>query len=501
MLLPALGLLLCLAIDTHAYTMRSVYRPDRGYSSSGKAQHITGDFFGFEEGGSFQFAMDCDGPAGPLSVVAVTQSQESDLEDNMEKPCSSILQFSVVFDLRNYTVDGYDPSRPQFRLKADFGGPGRQRFYKFFVRECPPIADSVLRAPRAKCDVMTMTLNPHGEHLSRDETSIPTIYEAFVYMWAAALVLWAINWAVFRKISNRLHRLIALPPLLKLVTLCFELKKYQSLSSDGSVPDNIDVVRRLFVIGENSSMFAVLILIAHGWCIIEYHLETETKVAAIVMSTVFFLSSILTDWVHGYFLGITIIVVIVIAVSVLKHSARNIAFLRERREMITTAAGNENPQRLLASIVPLMGKRHLLAASRVTFSFYAFLWAVLGVLSTFLDENKWVEVVLFEGLEACLYLRVLWLFRLSWSHRRIVLDQERSQRKKVQRSIKVLEVACAATPVAICVPLTQDEFMHYVEHEARQIKEERERRARATSNPPPPPASPPQQPRVAEAAV
>jgi len=53
----------------------------------------------------------------------------------------------------------------------------------------------------------------------------------------------------------------------------------------------------------------------------------------------------------------------------------------------------------------------MMQSSRRAFVLYAFLWAIIGVTNTFLNQYDWIEVLTFEALELLLYTYLLITFR------------------------------------------------------------------------------------------
>lgn len=60
---------------------------------------------------------------------------------------------------------------------------------------------------------------------------------------------------------------------------------------------------------------------------------------------------------------------------------------------------------------PLPYPSLILQGSRVLFILYALVWCILGITSSFMEENQWVSTLVFEILEGANYLLVLYLFR------------------------------------------------------------------------------------------
>lgn len=123
-----------------------------------------------------------------------------------------------------------------------------------------------------------MTLNPGGEHLSSDEIKIPGIYYTLMFVWTAVLGLWLLNWLRWHRFSNRLHDVLIIPPLLKLIELVLQWRRWSLLSRDGEATSSVENAYHTVDNLENAFFFAMYMVLAQGWCIIRPRIDRENKI-------------------------------------------------------------------------------------------------------------------------------------------------------------------------------------------------------------------------------
>eukprot|EP00051_Salpingoeca_urceolata_P028543 m.487391 g.487391 ORF g.487391 m.487391 type:complete len:500 (-) comp24983_c0_seq1:147-1646(-) len=426
----AVLVLLVLAVCTPRIAQGYVFDKTIARMPPGPKQHLgrlvnlAGRSFGFQKGGSITLRLDCDYTPGQLGLVLMSVEQYSEYRDDYDTPCNGVpLKFQ-----RNLTL----PANNSLSVTAIAGADFKPAFYEFLLRECDPFPPTNKSHPR--CEAVLTVINPGGEHLSSDEIQIPGIYRVFLTLWATVVLLWFVNWFQWHQYSNHLHKVLTMGPILKLVVIALEMQRWERRSSEGTEDRQLADFRYVLTAFENAYLFALMILIAFGWCIIRFHLDQEAVLNLCIGPTVFFLSSILIHFVHEYFIGFTTIAVLLMVVFILRHSSCNMVFLLARlSEIRAYERRHPNPDGTSLSL-PISWKWKLIKQSRSVFVMYAMLWALLTIVSTFLGEHSWIETLVFEIIEAVVYLAVLFFFRLR-NFAAFVPAQQRQRRPRRRRRV------------------------------------------------------------------
>eukprot|EP00730_Choanoeca_flexa_P002652 TRINITY_DN11120_c0_g1_i3.p1 TRINITY_DN11120_c0_g1~~TRINITY_DN11120_c0_g1_i3.p1 ORF type:complete len:511 (+),score=101.67 TRINITY_DN11120_c0_g1_i3:244-1776(+) len=450
-------------IDTNTYT------PVRLDTFSGAAHSITGErYFGFKRGGFIDFDMNCTGETGRLLLVAMTRRQRNDVLERPATVCNAAGTVAVAYNLEEQQYISTTNTGVRYQVKSEYGTGNRSDFYTFYLVECPPSAP--VRSPPGRCGLRLVTLNPNGEHLSRDEIPLPDVYTFFILCWGSVLLAYILNGIWYWQYSNHLHKTLVLPALVGLILSLMDQAHWAVLSEDGVAKDSISDARNVFRILETTIFFAVTMALSDGWGIVHPEMDSGTLASVIGMPLCFFSISALTTFVHRYFLGLAIIMVVLIVVFVVRHSAGNLLFLHHRYHDIALVHRAENHGGLDMDhfAAPIIRKLEILSVLRTAFIFYCVTWAIVGIAASFMDDRTWIVELMFEIL-LFLYFCVLYgVLRLRDFDPFYEAERQRQRAENNEDDIEVELLADKQDkPFALLVPLSKDLFREFIKLQRR----------------------------------
>eukprot|EP00045_Choanoeca_perplexa_P008534 m.79787 g.79787 ORF g.79787 m.79787 type:complete len:501 (+) comp14527_c0_seq2:237-1739(+) len=466
----AVAALLLLSIcELEAYIDRTTYSPVRLDTFSGAMHSITGErFFGFKQDGFINFDMNCSGETGRLLLVALTHNEYTDVSDRPSSVCNEPKSASVTYDFANATGPTWVDGRLRYQVRDSFGQDGRRRFYSFALIECPPSAP--VRSPPGKCAIKLVTLNPNGEHLSRDEIPLPDVFMVFILCWGALLLAYVLNAIWYWQYSNLMHKTMFFPAFLGLVLSILDQAYWRELSRDGVQTPPLADARDVFSIVETTIFFMVTMALSDGWGIIQSHMDPTTTASVIGMPLLFLGISTLTTFVHRYFLGLAIIMVVLIVVFVVRHSAGNLLFLHHRYHDIALIHRAEAHVTIsLPEFArPIVNKLRILASIRSAFIFYCVTWAIVGIAGSFLDNHTWIVELMTEILLLLYYVLLYSCLRLRDFHDYFEADRLRQEAENSTDEIEVdLLADVDGKPFGLLVPLTPGLFRDFIKLQRR----------------------------------
>jgi hypothetical protein len=132
------------------------------------------------------------------------------------------------------------------------------------------------------------------------------------------------------------------------------------------------------------------------------------------------------------FLALTVVLLVVIIVTILKHSGKNAMLLR--------------------FAAPLLAKRFIIESGRFIFIIYSVLWSTEGVLDNALKEKRDMQILVDEFLIVFLIVSIMWVIRLRnfekfvrpHAERRRDLEEEAIEARRPPCDILVVSTLCAS---------------------------------------------------------
>ena len=270
-------------------------------------------------------------------------------------------------------------------------------------------------SPAIYCTASISLTNAAGSHLSSDEVRMPDTTRALVIAWVVALSAWLANWMWHHATSNKLHDMLFLGPVAKFGAVLCDFYEVRRQESGGLVSTPLEHLSAFFTIVSTSWFFMFCLFGVHGWCIVR-HTAPENYRMMVALPFVFLCTSIATEWVHSYFLALSIIAACVMVVNILRESGVHLHYLHVRLNEITAVLTEHHEDitqaQLDAMTEPLLSKRFLMEVIRVCFVGYALLWAFLGITKSYLKEHRWLEHMLNGIIWIVTWWFMMWVFRL-----------------------------------------------------------------------------------------
>eukprot|EP01147_Barroeca_monosierra_P007303 gene7303-7673_t len=463
-IIEKLVVIFLVTLSSDAVIVRRTFDVSRSNSARGSSRILLGRLFGFKRGGHLRLNVDC--------------------WQGASRPCSSSQSWSEAFNVSANRLPQSPITSPQFELFETFGFSNRSSMYNFVIRECPPFDENLKKTVRTSCQVLLEAVNPGGEHLSRDQIPLPNIYMAIVIVWAFVIVAWCMNWIRYRRYANGLHAVISAAPTIKLVTLILEYRKYSTLSSQGWVPDDLEITRSLLLFAETALFLSSILLISYGWKVLRRELEGSTLFATVGLPLLLLLSNVCQRWVHSYFTGLSIILVLCITVTIIRSSGLHVIILRHRLMDISFIYRREMQDRVQMSInqfaSPLLRKLALFQATRLIFVLFAIAWTILELSASFLHEHTWIRILTLECVEMVTYLVLMVVFRepivLYLLDKSCMIESLRDfspyEKKDASlENISDIEVTLyelkEGHPFALLVPMTPELFLEFIRNRIR----------------------------------
>ena len=331
------------------HTWRYLVQQSHGDNRQSQADYW--DSFGIEIGGALTYTLNCTAPPrSQIRLMVLTETQRAVAVSDSASPCSGVSNLAAGDLEAVFKIDaGYEG---QVDVTVDAGDAALQPgFYYYYLRECPqcngnhcggnsaapatvvPVDDilSELSAsgdgedekygdstaagisdanangrdssstPAVFCTASISLTNAGGSHLSSDEVLMPETTRILVLCWMLALFAWLANWGYYYSTSNKLHDMLTLGPLIKLVTAIADFYEVRRQAGGGLRSTPLEDVSALFNMLSTSWFFVFCLFGVHGFCIVRYSAPDNLKML-VILPLVFLACQVMTEWIHNYFL-------------------------------------------------------------------------------------------------------------------------------------------------------------------------------------------------------
>jgi hypothetical protein len=241
--------------------------------------------FGFEAGGELHmtvlnFKLDGEGllPEYENSVGFIIKRTETDSTNFIDEGTSNPATTEDCLDtVRNANTDLVVPINTtnfgvltEFSLKIEAGDEG---FYNTFFVSC--LEDSV----SFELQLVQFNVESNGDrnYLSSGYSPLPTLFGIFTVIYGACFVLWIFHFmrSAGAKV-NRIHHLMTLLLVLKLLSLLFQTIQYHFIKVNGSGA-GWSIVYYIFAGLKGVMLFILIALIGTGWSFIKPFLNDKDK--------------------------------------------------------------------------------------------------------------------------------------------------------------------------------------------------------------------------------
>ncbi|XP_014669188.1 PREDICTED: uncharacterized protein LOC106810379 [Priapulus caudatus] len=293
-------------------------------------------------------------------------------------------------------------------------------FYRFVLLQCPnskgPVVTNLSETIdlQVTCSSALMTVNPGNEQLSSDEIPMIYIYDALLFIWIILIMAWLGNFFLFRRYSNKLHKLLTFAPILKLLLVSIILSRWRSISDEGLEFDSMDNVCHFFRSLEDALMFTIMLIVARGWGLLHCTMNNLQWGSFIFFFLVFAVSLMCIRWVHNYFLAFSICCVVFLTYKTLKCCSLNIEYIQRRRRKFRHFVNRCNLHYRTKTTVDdqLLHKVALFTRFRFVCAAFSLVFSLVVTLAMFLSEYAYVQALTYEVPKLMAYVAIGVIFRL-----------------------------------------------------------------------------------------
>ncbi|KJE92147.1 hypothetical protein CAOG_03166 [Capsaspora owczarzaki ATCC 30864] len=372
------------------------------------------DLFGFYAGGEATATVVCNAPPTDLSLLLCTGDQNKAM---MDYAGAGIACNYPIYNPNRTRITGLHYSCNQARMFSDADSGVFQAhivvdedgFFGVSILNCRAFPDI-----QPKCHITATLLNPGEVHLSSDETYIPRITEIQTAAWIVMLALYFYNWWALKPFSTALHQILVLLPLHRFVLSTLELHQYQLIVADGFEDSTNQAVRELISILTNTVLMLLLLLLSEGWCLLGDRISRSKKSVFALIVIVFALSSIGLTWLHEYFLGVVIAMLLICIFISLKSATNNIEILRLQAATVENYLIQRQirPVLYIGPVEALHAKLRFALYFRIGFVTLAIFYAGVELAGSFLMYYRWIDALLHCLLAILIGIAILYHFRL-----------------------------------------------------------------------------------------
>ncbi|EDV20059.1 uncharacterized protein TRIADDRAFT_61519 [Trichoplax adhaerens] len=334
-----------------------------------------------------------------FSILSCEFSNDRDENKLLNKPCDTFL--INQYCQRKVTADKYKNDQITLLYEINNGN-----LSKLYIQSCQS-KDAIkksrwldIKRNASYCKADLTFINKNAEYAFN-------IYVVMLLFWCILTVFWILNWIMYWKYSNNLHKIITVYPIIKVTALLFTTIRLQILSTSDTTVTVFDSI-------ENPFLFAIVMLISEGYCIIKDSVSRHKIFELAVYSILFSISTMCMLLIHKYFLSVMVFCAVVMMYKALKWCTYNIMLLRQFSERLKCMVSevklvhmtHVTPQdQIAAKLNILLRLRHICAIFSVMF-------AAAITLTSLLYQLLWIQALFFEIPKTFLYTCIAYLCRL-----------------------------------------------------------------------------------------
>eukprot|EP00727_Mastigamoeba_balamuthi_P007421 m51a1_g33 hypothetical protein (413) ;mRNA; f:129326-131302 len=348
---------------------------------------LTFETFGFNSGGSFSLKLHLDTAQEGMWIAGCTGGQRNEMWDD---PYACLGDWTPPCHLWSRVPDNATEAALEHRVGTN------AVLHAMFV---------VCSGARLSGSVDGWFLNPHGEQLDARDAPLKYLYAILVGLWTVIAAAWCANWTIYRNQKCALHRAITVFPVVKFVWMALCTALFFTLSRNGRWKDERGFLIAYYVLlpFEDVVIFAILLLISHGWGIVTSSMNKRFLSYSFVSLSALLFLKILGLWFSGFFSLLAWIAFVVLIVIVVLNINRNII---EYREHLSRQAEDRQSKDYL--------KLQMFVRYRLIILFFIIGMCIVNGLGTLLALTVylWVSELLRQVLFLGLFISIAITFRL-----------------------------------------------------------------------------------------
>jgi len=242
-----------------------------GFFSGGTSEITIKHFKLVDEHG--QDITDSDFVAGVVLKHTETESGFFIEEIEVSK-CVSLVESQAISDTIPVRINKEATKQQTASFKFDKTHPAG--FYTFVFLNCQP-------GSAVSFKLNLTNINPGPNYLSAGLSQLPTLYTMLLFVWTAFLVVWIFHFMRGPGKKVRIHHLVTVFIVIKILTLLFEAIEFHYKKTTGH-PGGWMVLYYIFSGLKGTMMFVVIALIGTGWAFLKPFLsEKERNIFLVVI--------------------------------------------------------------------------------------------------------------------------------------------------------------------------------------------------------------------------
>jgi len=156
---------------------------------------------------------------------------------------------------------------------------GKEGFYNTLFLRCLPAEGGSTPAVSFELTLIQYNVDSHGNpnYLSVGYTNLPTLYALFTGAYALFLLIWVVGFIRGKgQQANRVHHLMTVLMILKLLSILFEGVEFHYIKTTGSA-SGWNIVYYIFTGLKGVMLFTLIALIGSGWTFVKPFLSEKDK--------------------------------------------------------------------------------------------------------------------------------------------------------------------------------------------------------------------------------
>ncbi|KAJ6246859.1 hypothetical protein M0813_02112 [Anaeramoeba flamelloides] len=352
------------------------------------------DTFGFQKGGSSTMKIKMNKNRNDFWYLDCLENQYKGLvleEDT--KICSDLTKNKTLCLVQQ-----------EFNPDIDIKRKAQKEDYEYFlVINC------------GKKEEITFTLdytfvNPDGQYLSLGQIPYPYLYLVFGSVWCLLLIIWFVNWYTHRDQQIKLHRLLTVILIAKIVKLFFYYTEWNYLSKKGMDNYALLIARATYTCIFDFIFYTTLLMIASGWSIIKPRLsfKEHLRIGLPVLSLI--LSKELQLYFELSWFGFILLIILAFSYFyilrfVFEYTNYNIRSLQFQLLMIRDAG-------IRPITTPIYSKYQLFRKYKTSLFYYICLSILVYGLSIVIVRYRWIIGMCSLIVDLILYIGIGFTFCL-----------------------------------------------------------------------------------------
>lgn len=266
------------------------------------------------------------------------------------------------------------------------------------------------------CDVATevtvdyLLENPDGQQLSWQYIPLEYVYLAMTVLWFPTTLLWCANWIRHRQMKNRLHRVISLYPISKLLWVSCSSIFWYIANKDPTIEVWMTTAYSCLYLISLGLLVMVFLLIARGWCIVSD--EIGKSIVPITICVVALVSTEAITIIFGGLFQFFVLACYAVIVFMI-FTSTNQSLLKLERQRANPVENSDVVGVHMRVRNAIDSKKRMLRSFNVAMVVFFVAQITLAGLQALIFKNSlWITRALFELVDWLMFVVIGITFRL-----------------------------------------------------------------------------------------